>query len=94
MDFPKEEMYGLTSQMRRAAMSIASNIVEGSARHTKRDYLRFLDMSFSSSKELGYQLTVAHRLDMIGDNRIDELLLLSEETSKVLSGLIASLRKH
>lgn len=60
--FPKEELFGLTSQIRRAAMSIASNIVEGCARNTEADYLRFLDMSYGSAKELEYQLSVADRL--------------------------------
>ena len=59
--FPKEEMFGLTSQIRRAAMSIASNIVEGCARSSEGDYLRFLDMAYGSAKELEYQLSVASR---------------------------------
>ena len=50
--FPKTEMFGLTSQMRRAAISICSNIVEGCARHSEADYVHFLDMAFGSSQEL------------------------------------------
>jgi len=52
--FPKEEMYGLTSQMRRAAISVASNIVEGCARESKIEYLRFLEIAFGSIRELHY----------------------------------------
>ena len=52
--FPKDEMYGLTSQMRRAAVSIPSNIVEGCSRESQADYLRFLVIAFGSLKELNY----------------------------------------
>ena len=91
--FPKEEMFGLTSQMRRAAVSIPSNIVEGCARHTEADYIHFLDIAYGSSRELQYQLSLAHKLGYVKDEGHERLRALCEETSKVLNGLVRSLRR-
>lgn len=90
--FPKEEIYGLTSQIRRAAVSVPSNIVEGSARETEQEYLRFLEISFSSLRELKYQISLALRLGFCRDIKKVEAKLI--ETEKVLSALIRSLRKE
>jgi four helix bundle protein len=92
--FPKEEMYGLTSQIRRAAVSVPSNIVEGCARDGQADYLRFLNIAFGSLRELHYQIYLSKRLGFLSD----QAALLIEpkivETEKVLNGLIRSLRKN
>ena len=64
--FPKDEIYGLTAQMRRAAVSVPSNIVEGCARDSQADYLRFLHIAFGSLRELNYQFSLSSRLDFLG----------------------------
>ncbi|PJA30058.1 MAG: four helix bundle protein [candidate division Zixibacteria bacterium CG_4_9_14_3_um_filter_46_8] len=91
--FPREEQFGLTSQLRRAAISIASNIVEGCARNTEADFLHFLDMAYGSAREVEYQISLAHRLAYISDEDFKSLNSKCEETSKVLNGLIRSLRR-
>ena len=92
--FPTEELYGLVSQMRRAAVSIPSNIVEGCGRDTNAEYLRFFDIAFGSARELGYQITLAQRLGYLPDLEGNELAELADECNRVLSGLIRSLRQH
>jgi len=91
--FPKEEMYGLTSQMRRAAISVASNIVEGCARESKIEYLRFLEIAFGSIRELHYQMTLAYRLGYAGESEVNECKQKIIETEKVLNALIRALRR-
>ncbi len=92
-DFPKEEVYGLSSQMRRAAVSIPSNIVEGCARESQVEYLRFLEIAFSSLRELQYQFGLSMRLGYLNDSDISECNSKLIETGKVLAALLRSLRK-
>ena len=89
--FPKEELHGLTAQMRSAAISVPSNIVEGCARNSQSDYVHFLDMAYGSARELQYQVSVAMRLGYVPDSEI--VTRECEETSRVLNGLIRSLRR-
>lgn len=90
--FPRAEQYGLTVQMRRAAVSVPSNIVEGCARRTESDYLRFLDIAYGSLRELMYQASLADRLGYFEDGAYPEIYAKCTEASKVLASLIRSLR--
>lgn len=91
-DFPKDEWFGLRSQIRRAAVSVPSNIVEGCSRSSEADYLHFLDIAYGSSMELEYQLSLAYRLDYLDAADYEEVHDLAVQTSKALAGLIRSLR--
>ena len=95
-NFPKEEIYGLVSQMRRAAVSVPSNIVEGCAREGKREYIHFLEIAFGSLRELHYQFILATRLGYIEDNNKSDVVMKIIETEKVLGALIRALNnpKH
>ncbi|MBN1511901.1 MAG: four helix bundle protein [Phycisphaerae bacterium] len=90
--FPSEERFTLVTQMRRAALSTASNIVEGCARPTQADYVHFLDMAYGSSRELEYQISLAHRLGYLDQSANERMAAGSESTCKVLGALIRSLR--
>ena len=90
-NFSREEQFGLTSQMRRAAVSIPSNIVEGCGRQTEAEFLRFLDIAYGSLRELEYQTPLGVRLGFGSERAGFESKL--NETSKVLAALIRSIRK-
>lgn len=90
--FPTSEKFGLQSQMRCAGVSVACNVVEGCARHSKADYIRFLDMAYGSARELEYQIGLAQRLGFLKESSNQLLAQVAEETCKVLNGLLRSLR--
>ena len=84
---PKEELYALSDQIRRAAVSVPSNIAEGHARHSRKDFAHFLTISQGSIAELETQLYLAVRMDMLAESDVDSLLQLSGEVSKMLMSL-------
>ncbi|MBP7865492.1 MAG: four helix bundle protein [Acidobacteria bacterium] len=90
--FPREEVYGLTSQMRRAAVSAASNIVEGCARESGSEYLRFLTMAFGSLRELHYQVGLSNRLGYLSTEQNTICINKIDEAERVLGALIRSIR--
>lgn len=90
--FPKAEQYGLTIQMRRAAVSVAANIVEGCARPSEPDYLRFLDMAYGSAKELEYLVSLAQRLEYLPQEPGQKLAESCAATARTLNALITALR--
>ena len=90
--FPKEELYGLTSQIRRAAVSVPTNIVEGNSRNTTKEYIQFLFNSRGSLEEVRYLLFLSKELSLIDKGIYSNLENKYEEISKMLNGLIKSLR--
>ena len=90
-DFPKEEIYGITSQMRRASVSISSNIAEGFKRNHKKEKLQFYNIAYGSAAELESQIEIANKLNFLSLENYRNLLLLLTEISKMTDGLIKSL---
>ena len=92
--FPREEIYGLTSQLRRSAVSVPSNIAEGFARFHNKEYRQFLYMALGSCAELATQITIASRLKYINNTIADTLLCDIDEISKMTIGLIKKLNTN
>lgn len=91
--FPKEEIYGISSQMRRAACSIPMNIAEGSGRRTAADFCHFLDMAKGSAFELETQFIIALNLDYLKEELFYELSTSLDEVQRMITGLQNSLNK-
>ena len=91
--FPQEELYGLTGQMRRSAVSIPSNIAEGSGRGSDKDFNRFLDIALGSSYELETQLTIAKKLNFISDKDFSEIINSLDEEQRMIAGLQKNLKQ-
>ena len=91
-DFPREHLFQLTNQMRRAALSVASNIAEGAARQTKKEFANFLHMAQASLSELDTQLEVAKRLSLLHEVQWAKLNARMNHIDKLLSGLIRHIK--
>ena len=89
--FPREEIYGLTSQIRRAAVSIAANIAEGNGRQSRKEYLQFLSIANGSMKELETHILIAERLNLLAKEKSEELQSQMQSVGKLLSALRKSL---
>src|SRR6266496_2052635 len=90
--FPKDEIYGLTSQMRRAAISLPSNIAEGKGRHTRKDFAHFLYQARGSLLELETQLSIARDLEYLDALTFNNTLGKAEELGRILNGLVNRLQ--
>jgi len=90
--WPSDERYGLTSQIRRSAFSVAVNIVEGSARRGRKEFARFLDIAFASMMETGYTLRFARDLKLISPEAYDQVEAQREAASRMLYFLLKSMR--
>lgn len=90
--FPSEEKYGLTQQVRRAAVSIPSNVAEGAARNTKKEFTHFLHGARGSLSELDTQLELSVGLGYVSDDDLNSVRSLMEQVDRMISGLLRSLR--
>jgi len=92
--FPKQETHGLTQQLRRAAVSVPSDIAEGCSRHSKTEYLRFCDIARGSIAEARYQLHLARRLDYVSPTEYAPLESQAEAVTKALHGLMKPIQRE
>ena len=91
-NFPKSEIYGLTSQMRRSAVALPSNIAEGYIRHHTKEYAQFINVAFASGAELETQLEISKKLEYITNKDYNEAQFLLEEVMKMLNRLLQILK--
>jgi four helix bundle protein len=92
-NFPREEIYALTSQVRRAAVSIPSNIAEGQGRRTTSDFVRHLSIAYGSLREVETQILIAIRLRYLTQRNTEEVMKLAGEVGRLLNGLMNSLTR-
>ena len=92
-DFPSDERFGLTSQIRRAAVSVPSNVAEGQGRSSTKEFVHHLSIAYGSLMEVETQVLIALNLGYVNREMADSLLRESAETGRILNGLTRSLRK-
>ena len=92
--FPKSEIFGLVSQIRRAAVSVPSNIAEGSARRTTREFMAFLHIARGSMAEVETQLLLAQRIGYVSDEHLLALQLKLDEVGRIMNAVIRGLRRR
>ncbi|HUT28870.1 MAG TPA: four helix bundle protein [Sedimentisphaerales bacterium] len=92
--FPKSEVYGLASQLQRAAVSVPANIAEGRERKSSREFVQHLSIAYSSLAELETHIQIAQRLDYISADKTSSLLETTAEVGRMLNGLRKSIRKR
>jgi len=90
--FPNDERFGLTSQMRRSAVSVSANIAEGSGRSSKKDFSRFIEIAFGSLMATISHLTIAKRQGFVSQDNYQQLYMQAESIGRMLSGLRRSLQ--
>jgi four helix bundle protein len=91
--FPNDERFGLTNQMRRASVSVSSNIAEGSSRSSKKDFASFVEIGYGSLMEVVSQSHIARRQEFLDQGTFQSIYNEAEEISRMLSGLRSSLMK-
>jgi len=90
--FPREELFGLTSQMRRASTSVPANIAEGCGRNSESDFARFLTIAMGSASELEYHLLLSRDLSLLGEDEYVQISTDLEEVKRMLTGFIQKLK--
>jgi len=90
--FPKDELYGLVSQMRRAAVSVIANIAEGAARQSRKEFIQYLSVSRASLSELEAELSISERLEYTSGDQTEKLMESIRNVGTQLSAIIRTLR--
>ena len=92
-DFPKNEEFGLNSQLKRAAISIPTNIAEGSGRRTPNDQMRFYRIAYSSALECANLLYIAHEVGFVSEDKMNEGLEVLNNSTRLINGLVNALKR-